>query len=353
MRKIIHCDADCFFAAIEMRDDPSLREHPVAVGGGAEGRGVISTCNYKARVFGVHSAMPSGLAKRLCPDLIILPHRMDAYRDASLAMRRIFFDYTEYVEPLSLDEAFLDVSHSEHCRGSATLIAEEIRRRVTTEIGITVSAGVAPNRFLAKVASDWRKPDGLYVITPDRIDEFVLPLPVQKIHGVGKVLAARLGDMGVKTCGDLQAMSMFKLVREFGRMGLRLYQLSRGKDDNPVSLGRRRKSMSVEHTYPKDLPNLAACIDELPALLDLLSVRLAGLDGDYKIIKLFVKLKFADFTVTTLERAANEVSSGFFRELCQEAFERRHMPVRLLGLGARFYDLREDRAFHQLSLFNE
>ncbi len=352
MRKIIHCDADCFFAAVEMRDDPSLCGRPIAVGGDSDRRGVISTCNYEARRFGIHSAMASSVAKRKCPDLIILPHRMEVYREVSLAIRHIFYEFTDLVEPLSLDEAFLDVTGVDLYRGSATLIAEEIRRRVKLEVGITLSAGVAPNKFLAKVASDWRKPDGLFVIAPQEVPSFVAALDVKKIYGVGKATAARLAELNVTTCADLQRMGIFELTRRFGQMGVRLFQLSSGIDDRPVSVGRRRKSLSVEHTYPQDLPNSDSCLRQLPSLAQQLMIRLRRLDDDYRIVKLLVKMKFADFTSTTAERSATTVSLLELQCLCEEAYARVAMPVRLLGVGVRFVDLREDNAFFQLDLFS-
>lgn len=353
MRKIIHCDADCFFAAIEMRDDPSLRNLPIAVGGGADKRGVISTCNYEARRYGVHSAMPSATARRLCPDLIILPHRMDVYREVSLRMRHIFYEYTDLVEPLSLDEAFLDVTDSPCCNGSATRIAQLIRSRVEQELGITISAGVAPNKFLAKVASDWKKPNGLFAITPAQIEHFVQQLPVRKIHGVGKATAARLAQMNVKTCGDLQRFSVFELCQRYGQFGRRLYDLSRGRDDRQVIPSRRRKSLSVEHTYPQDLPDLSCCLHQFPELLQTLASRLRRVEDGYQVVKIFVKLKFTDFTSTTIERAGQSLSMADYQALCSQAFERgNHRPVRLLGVGVRFVDLREDQAYYQLDLFD-
>ena len=352
MRKIIHCDADCFFAAVEMRDDTSLRGRPIAVGGSATARGVISTCNYEARRFGVRSAMPAITAQRLCPGLILLPHRMDAYRDASLRMRHIFYEFTDLVEPLSLDEAFLDVSDACVFQGSATLIAKEIRTRIRREVGISVSAGVAPNKFIAKIASDWNKLDGLFVVTPSHVSEFVARLPVKKIYGVGQALSARLSELGVETCADLQKFSIFELSQRFGQMGKRLFELSRGVDDREVVAGRRRKSLSVEHTFPQDLPGVAECVLRLPELAKELSARLHRLEEGYSVIKLFVKMKFTNFTSTTIERSASDVVEEDLQELCAEAFKRVNLPVRLLGVGVRFVDLREDRAFVQLDLFN-
>ncbi len=200
LRKIIHVDCDCFYAAIEMRDDPRLAGRPMAVGGSPERRGVIATCNYEARAYGVRSAMSSRHALKLCPDLLIVKPRFEAYREASREIHAIFRDYTELIEPLSLDEAYLDVSDSQWYSGSATRIAEDIRRRVARTLHITVSAGVAPNKFLAKIASDWRKPNGLFVITPGEVEAFVAALPVARLHGVGKVTADKLARLGIETC---------------------------------------------------------------------------------------------------------------------------------------------------------
>lgn len=351
VKKIIHCDADCFFAAVEMRDDPSLRLRPIAVGGNSDERGVISTCNYEARQFGVRSAMSAVMAKKLCPDLLILPHRMDAYKEASVGMRHIFYDYSELVEPLSLDEAYLDVSDSEHCSGSATRIAEQIRQRIYEELRLTISAGVAPNKFLAKIASDWNKPNGLFVITPKSVESFVVRLPVNKIFGVGKATAARLAEINVKTCADLRRFSIFELKQRFGQLGLRLFELCRGIDDREVTASRRRKSLSVEHTFPQDLPNLTSCLSRLPELLQQLASRLRRLDDGYLVVKLFVKIKFADFSQTTMERSGSHLTPLEFQQLCRDAYARKASPVRLLGVGVRFVDLREDRPFYQLDLF--
>ena len=210
-RKIIHVDCDCFYAAVEMRDDPTLRHRPVAVGGDPHRRGVIATCNYPARHFGVHSAMASSQALRLCPELVIVPPNFDKYRKVSTQIHDIFRRYTSLIEPLSLDEAFLDVSASDQFDNSATRIAEALRQDIRRELGITVSAGVAPNKFLAKVASDWRKPDGLFVIPPAQVDAFVAALPVKKISGVGRVTGERMAGLNLHTCGDLQSMSRLEL----------------------------------------------------------------------------------------------------------------------------------------------
>ncbi len=349
MRKIIHVDCDAFFAAIEMRDDPSLANRPMAVGGLAEQRGVIATCNYEARAYGVRSAMASAHALKLCPDLLIVRPRREAYREASQEIHTIFRAYTDLIEPLSLDEAFLDVTGCEHFAGSATLIAQDIRRRVWQQLRITVSAGVAPNKFLAKIASDWKKPDGLFVITPAQVDEFVLGLPVTKLHGVGRVTAEKLQRMGVRTCADLRARNRLDLLRDFGSFGERLWGLAHGIDERPVQVESRRQSVSVENTYDRDLPDLAACLERLPELLQELTRRMARLDSRYRPGKPFVKLKFHDFTQTTLEQSGAGLELEDYADLLAVAFARGKRPVRLIGVGVRLIDSRDQA--EQLRLF--
>lgn len=349
VRKIIHIDCDCFYAAIEMRDDPRLAGRPMAVGGSAERRGVIATCNYEARAYGVRSAMSSRHALKLCPDLEIVKPRFEAYREASREIHAIFRDYTDLIEPLSLDEAYLDVSESQWYAGSATRIAEDIRRRVARTLHITVSAGVAPNKFLAKIASDWRKPNGLFVITPDQVEAFVAALPVAKLHGVGKVTADKLSRLGIDTCFDLREWSRLALAREFGSFGERLWGLARGIDERAVQNDSRRQSVSVENTYDNDLPDLASCLERLPELLDSLNERIARMDSSYRPDKPFVKVKFHDFSQTTMEQAGAGRDLESYRKLLGQAFARGGKPVRLLGVGVRLRDLRG--AHEQLELF--
>lgn len=340
MRKIIHCDCDCFFVAVEVRDNPALKGLPVAVGGATNRRGVISTCSYEARQFGVHSAMATATALCLCPQLVLLPHRFDAYKAASQAIRHIFLDYTDIIEPLSLDEAFLDITHSQKpaalsLKGSATLIAQEIRQRIEQEVGITASAGIAPNKFLAKVGSDWNKPNGQFVLTPDQVDDFVKTLPVRKIFGVGKVTGEKLKQLGVETCNDLQQYSLASLSERFGKFGQRLYELSRGIDERPVKVSRVRKSMSVEHTYSSDLTSLESCKASLPKLLSELNERLKKRPKDLAIGTPILKMKFTDFTRTTVEHAGHTLSLETLEALCEQAYERKKIPVRLLGVGVK------------------
>ncbi|KRW64953.1 DNA polymerase IV [Pseudomonas sp. TTU2014-066ASC] len=332
-----------------MRDDPSLANRPMAVGGLAEQRGVIATCNYEARAYGVRSAMASAHALKLCPDLLIVRPRREAYREASQEIHTIFRTYTDLIEPLSLDEAFLDVTGCEHFAGSATRIAQDIRRRVWQQLRITVSAGVAPNKFLAKIASDWKKPDGLFVITPAQVDEFVLGLPVTKLHGVGRVTAEKLQRMGVRTCADLRARNRLDLLRDFGSFGERLWGLAHGIDERPVQVESRRQSVSVENTYDRDLPDLAACLERLPELLQELTRRMARLDSRYRPGKPFVKLKFHDFTQTTLEQSGAGLELEDYADLLAVAFARGKRPVRLIGVGVRLIDSRDQA--EQLRLF--
>ena len=349
-RKIIHIDADCFYAAVEVRDNPALKGLPIAVGGSASRRGVIATASYEARKFGVRSAMASATALKQCPDLILIPGRMSVYREASRQMRDIFAEYTDLIEPLSLDEAFLDVSNSQQCRGSATLIAREIRRRIENTVGITVSAGIAPNKFIAKIASDWDKPNAQTVVTPDQIDSFMSDLPVRHIWGVGKVTAARLLKHGIETCADVRNYNIYDFVQLFGQFGEHIHKLAHGIDNRPVVSEWRRKSVSVENTYEHDLPDLSSCTAQLPALLESLEKRTQSLDDDYRIHNCFLKMKFRDFEQTTVERRDTQPILKDFQMLCEEAWMRREIPVRLLGIGVKLDDLTEGSG--QLELFD-
>jgi len=350
VRKIIHCDCDCFYASVEMRDDPSLRGRPLAVGGRADQRGVIATCNYEARRYGIHSAMATAQAVKLCPDLILIPPNMEKYRIASRQIMDIYRDYTDLVEPLSLDEAYLDVTNSPHCKGSATLIAQEIRRRIFETVGITASAGVAPNKFVAKIASDWNKPDGLFLVRPGEVDAFVAALPVKKLFGVGKVTAAKLHSLGAQTCGDLRDWNIDKLQQHFGSFGARLYDLCRGIDYRDVNPVRERKSISTEETYTPDVPDLAGCLVLLPDLYEHLLGRIKRNNAEKFINKLFVKIKFADFQRTTVECVGYAPNMETYRRLMETGWLRASRPVRLLGVGVRLSDT---ETVEQLSLFDE
>lgn len=349
-RKIIHCDADCFYAAVECLDQPHLRGKPIAVGGASDRRGVIATCSYEARAFGVRSAMATAHAKRLCPNLLVIPGRMNRYKEISQQIHQIFLQFTPHIEPLSLDEAYLDVSDQTAFGGSATLMAKAIREQIKNTIGITVSAGVAPNKFLAKIASDWRKPDGLFVITPQEVAGFIVDLPVEKLHGVGKVTQRKLHDAGIYTCSDIQQHSVFELTQRFGSFGEYLYRLSQGIDHRPVSVRGTRKSVSVEHTFAKDLPDVEACIEALPDLESRLHKRLEKITRKSPIKKAFVKVKFSDFSSTTMECCIQEPKIDTYQSLCKEAYTRGNRGVRLLGVGVRFEETENSILTQQLTL---
>ena len=331
-RKIIHLDMDCFYAAIEVRDRPELRAEPVAVGG-LSARGVLTTCNYPARAFGIHSAMPTFIALRKCPHLVIVPIRFDVYRYESKRIRSIMNEYTALVEPLSLDEAYLDVSHSNR---SAIAIAQEIRKRIRQTTGLVASAGIAPNKMLAKIASDWKKPDGLFRISPDAIESFMSELPVSKIWGIGKKTAERLAAKRITTCGHLQQFSSLELSHMFGKFGGELYELCRGIDKRPVTPNRIRKSMSVERTFSTNLETLEQCVQKTREVYQELKEDLFNLKSDRPIAKLFIKVKFADFSRTTVERTGIGINETSAIDLLKEAFGRKALPVRLIGVGVRF-----------------
>ena len=333
MRKIIHIDMDCFYAAVEMRDNPSLRDVPIAIGGSRETRGVISTCNYPARAFGVRSAMPTGQAFKLCPQLTLLRGNMEKYRDVSQHIQSIFHRFTDKVEPLSLDEAYLDVSESSLFRGSATHLAEHIRQTIFTETGLTASAGVAPNKFLAKIASDENKPNGLFVISPERVDDFVATLPLRKIPGVGQKTSERLANCGLHTCADVQKADLVMLLREFGSFAESLRERSRGVDEREVKSERERKSIGVEHTFSRDLHEFDELLTPLQHLFEKLERRVENSEAASMVRKLGVKLKFQDFQQTTLERTSVPLNMDQFQSLLAEAWQRSAgRAVRLVGL---------------------
>src|SRR5580658_4289660 len=252
LRKIVHIDMDAFYASVEQRDDPNLRGKPVIVAWKGN-RSVVCAASYEARRFGVRSAMPAVHAERLCPEAIFIPPDFTRYRAVSQSTREIFKRHTDLIEPLSLDEAYLDVTENKTGLPTATRVARAIREQIREELHLTASAGVAPNKFLAKIASDWRKPDGLFVIQPEDVDTFLPPLPVGRIPGVGKVTEARLKQSGIRTVGDLQLLELAALEGQFGRYGVRLYELARGIDHSKVVPNRPTQSISAEDTFERDL----------------------------------------------------------------------------------------------------
>jgi len=343
-RKIIHIDCDCFFAAVELRDNPQWRGLPLAVGGRAASRGVLSTCNYEAREFGLHSAMPTAEALRLCPQLVLVPHRFAAYKEASQQILHILREYTDAVEPLSLDEAFLDVSDSDN----ASLLAQTIRQQIAKQVGITASAGVSINKFLAKVASDIRKPNGQFVIAPARVAEFLHDLPVQRIPGVGKASMLKMQQLQIVSCADLQQVPLHQLINHFGVFGKRLYGYARGIDYRPVRTDRVRKSLSVEHTFAENLQNPEQCEEAVRSLAEQLQQRWQPLKKDYSINKVFLKIRFADFSLMSMENKATGFNEPMLQQLLQQLMQRKTMQVRLLGVGVGLQERKEE----QLDLFD-
>lgn len=336
-RKVIHVDMDCFYAAVEIRDNPALADKPVAVGGSPSHRGVLCTCNYIARKFGIRSAMSTAYALRLCKDLIVLPVNMHKYREVANIIHGIFREFTDLVEPLSLDEAYLEVTDSPHCNGSATLIAKEIRQRIFNEVNLTASAGVAPNKFLAKIASGWKKPDGLFAIRPEDVAAFVKDLPVKKLFGVGKVTAEKLENLGFEICSDFYNVSLSELTSQFGKLGKQLYEQSRGIDNRAVEPNRVRKSLSVEETFTIDIKTHEECLAVITKLYDRLIARLRDANVQLPIKNQFIKLKYSDFKQTTIERICEQTPSLFqFEKLFEEICEKSTMAIRLLGLGVHF-----------------
>ena len=334
LRKIIHVDMDAFFASVEQRDNPELRGKPVAVGG-SSGRGVVAAASYEARKFGVRSAMPSLTAKRLCPDLIFCKGRFDAYREASGQIREIFRRYTPHVEPLSLDEAYLDVTDDIRGIGSATRIAELIRAQIREETRLTASAGVSYNKFLAKLASDQNKPDGICVIRPGQGAQFVQGLPVRRFHGVGPRGAEKMARLGIETGADLAAKDIAWLRANFGSFAEYLYRAARGIDLRPVRANRIRKSLGGERTFHDDVSSGPALRERLDEIIEIVWQRIAESETRGRTVTL--KLKFTDFQLMTRAKSLSHPIDGkaefarISRAILDEALPL-PMPVRLMGL---------------------
>ena len=336
-RAIVHLDMDCFYAAIEVRDRPALRGKPVGVGGARERRGVLTTCNYEAREFGVRSAMPTFMALQRCPNLIVLPPRFDVYRREAAVIREVLHRFTVLIEPLSLDEAYLDVTaHS----GEPGPLAQIIRDTIFRKTKLTSSAGIGPNKLVAKIASDLNKPNGQFEVKPEEVPGFMEKLPVRKIWGIGPVIEKKLEQLQITTCKELQRLSRVELQELFGKFGLELYDLCRGIDQRPVEPDRERKSLSTEETFSMDLETLEQCAERLEQLFEELMAELAQKTATRTVAKIFVKLKFSDFTRTTVERAGLIPSLTEFRSLLAEAFARTGKAVRLMGVGVRFAALK-------------
>ena len=340
LRRIVHIDMDAFYASVEQRDDPTLRGVPVAVGA-AGARGVVAAASYEARKFGVHSAMSSVSARRKCPELVFVSPRFDVYRAVSQQIRAIFARYTSLIQPLSLDEAYLDVTAPLVDRGSATAIAEEIRAAIRLETGLTASAGVSYNKFLAKLASDYRKPDGLFVITPEMGSAFVAELPVGKFHGVGPVTAAKMNKLGIRTGLDLRRQTREFLTAQFGKAGDYFYRVARAEDDRPVVADQLRKSLGVETTFARDL----VAWEEVAPALEPVFTKLWAAYSRHRLTArtVTVKIKYANFQQITRTRSCSEAitSRAIIEQLALDLLQPQFPPsrgVRLLGVTLSNFD---------------
>lgn len=357
VRKIIHIDMDAFYAAVEQRDDPRLRGRPVVVGGSPDSRGVVATASYEARQFGIHSAMPASRAQRLCPEAVFLRPRFAAYRAISLQIRQLFQQITAVVEPLSLDEAYLDVSRCRFAEGSATRIAAWLKRRIGEETGLIASAGVSYNKFLAKLASDMDKPDGLRVILPAEGPALVEKLAIGQFHGIGRATAARLQALGIHTGADLRAKSLAQLQTYFGRRAQYYYDLARAVDERSVAGQRPRKSLGTELTFPTDMTHIEA----MQASLERLATEvIAGLDEHALWAQtLTLKVKYADFQSITRSmtpgyplHALEQILPLLYALL--ERTEAHRRPVRLLGVtAAGLLESAGQTPVRQLDLFGD
>ena len=352
-RKIIHVDMDAFYASVEQRDDAELRGQPVVVGGSPDGRGVVAAASYEARQYGIHSAMPAARALRQCPHAVFIRPRFDTYRAVSRQLRAIFLRHTGLVEPLSLDEAYLDVTDTAGFGGSATRVAEAIRRAVREETGLTASAGVSYNKFLAKQASDMDKPDGLTVITPDRGADFVATLPVGRFHGVGRATEARMQALGIHTGADLRRWELHDLQEVFGKRAPFYYGIARGVDERPVEPTRERKSVGAETTFRRDLAARTDMVSALEPLAAKVAESLVAKGLQARTLTL--KVKYADFEQITRRRTAASPlrdATGMMPllDVLLEETEVHRRAVRLLGVTASGLEPRETEAARQLAL---
>jgi len=335
---------DAFYASVEQRDHPGYRNKPLVVGGSPQGRGVVAAASYEARKFGIHSAMPASRAVKLCPSAIFVKPRFDVYREVSQQIREIFFEYTELVEPLSLDEAYLDVTENLKGIPSATLIARDIRKRIKEETGLTASAGVSSNKFLAKIASDLDKPDGLSVITPEESVQFIEQLAIGDFYGVGKATQKKMISLGIKTGADLKKWDEIDLVKQFGKSGHHYYRIARGIDNREVKPNRIRKSIGKERTFSDDISDLEWIMNFLDDLSEKIAASMMKLDASGKTITL--KARYKNFETvtrsTTLHHFTNDPKeiSGVAKTLLKET-ETGEREVRLLGISVSSLNLTE------------
>lgn len=353
VRKVIHIDQDAFYASVEQRDQPRYQGKPLVVGGSPSKRGAVAAASYEARAFGIHSAMPSRTAYQKCPSLIFVPPRFEVYRSISQQIRAIFLDYTDLVEPLSLDEAYLDVTENKLDIPSATWIAQEIKQRIFEETQLTASAGVSFNKFLAKIASGLDKPNGLFVITPEQAADFIEQLPIAKFHGVGQVTADKMHKLGIHTGADLKQWSEPDLVKQFGKVGSFYYRIARAQDDRPVQPHRVRKSIGAENSFDPDLSDRAAVFTALEAIAHTLKQRIDQQQTWGRTLTL--KVKYADYHLITRSKTTTtpivsiEAMLGLAEELLQLT-EIGQKQVRLLGLTLSNLKGENDAAYMQLEL---
>lgn len=353
VRKIIHIDQDAFYASVEQRDQPRYRGKPLVVGGSPSKRGAVAAASYEARHFGIHSAMPSRTAHQKCPFLIFVPPRFEVYRSISQQIRSIFLDYTDLVEPLALDEAYLDVTENKLGIPSATWIAKEIKQRILEETQLTASAGVSVNKFLAKIASGIDKPNGLFVIAPEQATAFIEQLPIAKFYGVGQVTTAKMHKLGIHTGADLKQWSEADLVQQFGKVGSFYYKIARPQDDRPVQPNRIRKSIGAENSFDPDLSNRAAVFTALEAIAQTLKQRVDQQQTWGRTLTL--KVKYADYHLITRSKTtltpieSIDAILGLAEELLRQT-EIGHKQVRLLGLALSNLKGESNAAYVQLEL---
>ncbi|RKS87627.1 DNA polymerase-4 [Orbus hercynius] len=345
VKKIIHVDMDCFYAAVEMRDNPRYRNLPIAVGGDPKKRGVVATANYSARQYGIHSAMPMAQAIKLCPHLTVVAGRHVVYKEVSNQIHHIFKQYTPFIEALSLDEAYLDVTHCPLFQGSATLIAQDIRHKIAQELNLTASAGVAPLKFLAKIASDINKPNGQYVIPPEQVSDFIANLPLKKIPGVGRVTEKKLAELGLVYCRDVLNFDLSRLLNQFGKFGRILYERCQGIDEREVNNDRQRKSVGVERTLATDIHTWQECLPFFDSLYDELELRLKKVRADCTIARQGVKFKFQDFQLTTQEHIYTKLDKHDLIDLAYQIWQERRQDrgVRLIGFHVTLIDPQLDK----------
>lgn len=368
-RKFLHIDMDCFFASVEMRDFPKLKKIPLGIGGSPEKRGVLATCNYPARKFGLHSAMATSLAFKKCPQLKLMSGDFQKYQEASREIMEILSSYQLPIEVCSLDEAYIDATNLEGFHSSATLLAQDIIKKISIKTKLPCSIGVAPNKFLAKIASDWDKPNGLFTISPKQINDFIKSVPIEKLPGVGPKSQQKLHSLSVKNCQDLQAINKEKLAPLFHSFSDRLIDLSHGRDDRELSLDRKRKSLSYEQTFPKDLQDIDSIFHHFEIVKNGFLRRFnkwvkCHMEAKEHIVKsIFIKLKYSNFEISNSAKSISNLNcllegdkslsskvQPTLKELIIRAYQKRQLPVRLLGMGVKFDNCQQ--TYQQLSLFD-